>query len=149
MKKIFALALLGLLLFAGCTPNESAQVNELFDEAKTKEVLDHHWEAFQKNDLEETMADYSEESVLITPDRTFRGLIEIRENFEYAFTLFPKDSTTMQLNKSVIAKDVGYILWQAMTPKFELRYATDTFIIREGKIIRQTYAGLTAPLSSQ
>jgi hypothetical protein len=92
------------------------------------------------------MADYTEESVLITPDKTYNGLAEIRENFVSAFAAFPKDSAVLQLDKSVVVNDVGYILWQATTPKFKLSFATDTFIIRNGKIIRQTYAGVASPL---
>jgi hypothetical protein len=79
------------------------------------------------------MADYTEESVLITPDATFKGLGEIRKNFEDAYRIFPKDKTVFQLSKRVIDRDVAYILWQAKTPTFNLTYATDTFIIRNGK----------------
>jgi hypothetical protein len=111
-------------------------------EEKTKQVLDHHWIAFQSNNLEATMQDYTDESVLITPNATYSGLEEIRENFVTAFKMFPMDSSTLNLTKSVVVKDVGYILWQAKTPTFTLTYATDSFIIRDGKIIRQTYAGL-------
>jgi ketosteroid isomerase-like protein len=121
--------------------NESPQAAEI-NEQKTKEVLDHHWMTFQKNDLEGTMEDYTEESVLITPDATYRGLDEIRENFVNAFKAFPADSSTLTLTKSVVVKDVGYILWNAKTPAFNLSYATDSFIIQDGKIVRQTYAGV-------
>jgi hypothetical protein len=118
------------------------QVTRSVSEEKTKEVLDHHWVAFQQNDLEETMKDYTEESVLITPDVTYRGLAEIKENFEKAFAAFPKGSTVMTLTKSIVVKDVGYIIWNAKTPTFELPFGTDTFIVQDGKIIRQTYAGV-------
>lgn len=132
------------LVMAGlvaCAPKQSEQTESSIDEAKTREVLDHHLKAFQNNDLEATMADYTEESILITPDGTARGLAEIRKNFEGAFTMFPKDSLTFTMTKTIILQDVAYILWQAKTPKFELSYATDSFIIQGGKIIRQTYAG--------
>ena len=115
-------------------------------EDKTKAVLDHHWETFKANDLDGVMADYTEESILITPDHTFKGLKEIRENFIFAFSLFPKDQATLKLNKSVIQSDVGYIIWEAKSPKINLTFATDTFIIKNGKISRQTYAGVTGPL---
>ena len=115
-------------------------------EDKTKEVLDHHWKAFIQNDMEAVMADYTEESVLITPDKTFKGLDEIRKNFENAFVTFPNNQTSFQLNKSVIDGDVGYILWQAKTPSLNLSYATDTFVIRNGKIVSQTYAGVADAL---
>src|SRR5688500_11509739 len=124
MKKSFPFIIVNAILLMACTPKEASQVESVFDEAKTKEVLDRHFDAFKNNELETTMADYTDESVLVTPDRTYRGLVEIRENFELAFGLFPKDSTTFQLNKSEVVKDVGYILWQAKTPKFNLTYAT-------------------------
>jgi ketosteroid isomerase-like protein len=63
--------------------------------------------------MEEVMADYSEESVLITPNATFKGLAEIRNNFKNAFITFSSDKTSFVLSKSVIDRDVAYILWQA------------------------------------
>lgn len=131
-----------ILLTTSVSCNETKSVSPDINEAKTKEILDHHWVAFQANDLEATMEDYTEESVLITPDATYNGLDEIRKNFVNAFAAFPKDSSTLVLDKSVVVKDVGYILWHAKTPVFTLSYATDTFIIQNGKIVRQSYAGV-------
>jgi ketosteroid isomerase-like protein len=123
----------------------NVNVNTAPDEAKTKEVLDHHWNTFQANDLEGVMADYTEESVLITPDKTIRGMEDLRKHFAYVFTLFPKDSTTLKLDKSIVDRDVAYIIWSADAPKLDITYGTDTFIIKDGKIVRQTYAGVVAP----
>ena len=115
------------------------------NEESTSQVLDHHWKAFNANDLEATMADYTEESILITPEKTFKGLKEIRDNFVFAFTIFPKDKSTLKLRKSIVQQEVGYITWEATTPKMKKSFNTDTFIIHDGKIVRQTYAGLVAP----
>lgn len=138
--------LLSILFLCACTKpttsTDAAAAENAINEDQTSQVLQHHWDAFKGNDLEGTMADYTEESVLITPDKTYRGLDEIRANFIAAFKAFPKDSSTLTLNKTVVNQDVGYILWGAATPTFQLVYATDTFIIQNGKIIRQTYAGL-------
>src|SRR5690554_8081475 len=130
------LAAVFLLMFS-CTAS-----NEGIDEETTQAVLDHHWETFVNNDLEGVMEDYTEESVLITPDVTYRGLKEIRQNFIRAFNSFPADGGKLTLNKSIVVEDVGYILWEADVPDFKLLYATDSFIIRNGKIIRQTFAGV-------
>ena len=135
-----------LILFACTTQpktSETPATGSTINETQTQQVLQHHWEAFQGNDLEATMADYTEESILVTPDKTFRGLNEIRNNFVEAFKAFPKDSAKLTLNKSLAVQDIGYIIWSAATPTFQLVYATDTFIVQDGKIIRQTYAGLT------
>jgi hypothetical protein len=146
MKTAFSLLSI-LLLIASCSEKKQASPGALpISQEATQQVLDHHWKAFIANDLEETMADYTEESFLITPDKTFKGLVEIRQNFVNAFADFPKDSSTLQLDKSLAIQDVGYIIWQATTPKFKMSYGTDTFIIQNGKIIRQTFAGVFVPL---
>jgi hypothetical protein len=116
------------------------------DEAVTKSVLDHHLQTFQANDLDGVMADYTEESILVTPDRTYKGLAEIRENFVQAYAALPTNGTTMTISKSVVSRDVAYIVWKAVTPTLEFKYATDTFIIADGKIVTQTYAGDVVPL---
>lgn len=157
----FPVALLSLVL--GCSDNSSTiktaqdtsksqettnsqYTSDNINEDKTKQVLDHHWQAFTNNNLDEVMADYTEESVLITPDATYKGLEQIKNNFVDAYKKFPKDKSVFQLNKTVTDRDVAYIIWQSKTPTFDLKYATDTFIIRNGKIIRQTYAGVANAL---
>lgn len=125
---------------AGCNQKQPAPPPS--NEAETRSVLDHHWQAFIANDMDETLKDYTEESVLITPNGNFQGLNQIRDNFVNAFKRFPKDSTTFDLKNSVVVKDVGYIIWTSQTPTFNLTFGTDTFVIRDGKILRQTFGGV-------
>ena len=139
MKKHAILFLLTCLIASGCSSNAPMEVT---DEAKTREILDHHWETFLENDLDGVMEDYSEASILITPSGTYMGLEEIRGNFVNAFKAFPTQEATLTLTESKVVQDIGYILWEANTPGFNLSFATDTFIIRDGKIVRQTYAGV-------
>lgn len=141
MKKTILGAVIMLSLLGACRQSPSAGI----DQAKTKEVLDHHWEAFKGGDLEAVMADYTEESILITPGETFKGLDEIRGVFVGAFKTYPQDQSSLKLVKSVVEKDVAYIIWEADAPSFTLDMGSDTFIIRNGKIISQTYAGVTTP----
>lgn len=141
MKIVYTLFFVSVL-FACNQPQGAENASSPANEQDTKQVLDHHWEAFKANDLEETMKDYTEESLLITPNGTYNGLEEIRSNFVNAFKAFPKDSTTFVLDKSIVVKDVGYILWNSKTPTFNLTYGTDTFIIHDKKIVRQTFAGV-------
>jgi hypothetical protein len=137
------LILFAACLFAGCESKAALTKDE---EQKTAEILNHHWKTFHDNDLEGVLADYTEESILITPNRTYKGMQEIRDNFVSAFATFPKSTATMQLNKSVVQRDVGYILWEATGPKIRLSFGTDTFVIRNGKIISQTYGGVATPI---
>ncbi len=145
MTKFSTYLLVGLLISSiesNCLAQGTTE-KESIDPEVTQQVLEHHWKTFKENDLEGVMADYTEESILITPDTTYKGLEAIRNNFISAFEAFPAEQDPLTLNKSVVVKDVGYILWEASTDNFELRFATDTFIIRNGKIIRQTYGGVT------
>lgn len=143
MKYIHLLIVFAICSLVGCqsAPATTDEINE----AVTQTVLDHHWETFVSNDLEGVMKDYTDESVLITPDATYSGLEEIRQNFINAFKAFQTGNSKLTLNHSKVVKDVGYILWEADTPQMTLNYATDSFIIRKGKIIRQTYAGVAVP----
>lgn len=134
--KYYYFVLLAFLLLSSCDSNGGIV------ESNTQAVLDHHWETFVSNDLEGVMEDYTEESVLVTPNATYTGLEEIRGNFINAFNAFPNQTTKLTLNQSIVIQDLGYILWEADAPEFNLTYATDTFIIRNGKILRQTYAGV-------
>jgi hypothetical protein len=143
--KLSIILMSSVLLLANCQDKSGTINQQSIAEEVTDQVLKHHWDAFKANDLEATMEDYTEESILITPDRTYKGLSEIRENFISAFLVFPKDSSTLQLDKSVVQGDVGYIIWKATAPRLNLNFATDTFIIRDGKIVRQTYAGVSQP----
>ena len=140
----YFITVFSLLILVSCnqTPTDKGPAtNNPIDEIKTKEIFDHHMKSFFENDLDATMADYTDESILITPNGTYSGLTEIRNNFENAFKLFPKDSTSTQVAKTVIKNDLAYIIWSAKTPKIDLGFGTDTFIIVNGKIVRQTFAG--------
>jgi hypothetical protein len=137
-RSLYGLAAI-LLMMESCSPSSSNQINPEL----TQQVVDHHWKAFQENNLEEVMADYTENSLLITPDSTYRGLAAIRGNFIAAFKAFPIGQNPLKLNKTVVERDVAYILWQANTPTFDLLFATDTFIIEDGKILSQTYGGFS------
>lgn len=142
IRSTLVTTIFSILLLGGCTQNTDTQQTSV-DPDMTQQVLDHHWETFVANDLEGVMADYTEESVLITPDATYRGLDEIRDNFINAFETFPSDSSTLTLTKSVVNQEIGYITWEAQTPGFELLFGTDTFVIKNGKIVQQTYGGFT------
>ncbi len=141
MRRLIVCSLFFSIFFVNCSSDQPT--SEDINEDETRAVLEHHWETFKNNDLDGVMEDYSEESFLITPDTTYRGLDEIRENFIQAFRVFPVDQDPLTLKKSVVEEDVGYIIWESSTSDMDLRFATDTFIIRNGKIIRQTYGGIT------
>jgi len=107
----------------------------------TKNVIMHHLSSFQDNDLEAVMSDYTDESVLITQVATYTGLEEIEAFFADLIVHFPKQRSSLELDKVVFNDGLVYIVWHAKTPSLDVSLGTDTFIIKDGKIYQQTFAG--------
>jgi hypothetical protein len=109
----------------------------LYMSTSTHAVLENHLKAFGEG-IEAILADYTNDSIVITPDATYRGLAEIRDFFTAFVEALPEglwDAFTMK--RQEVVGEVAYILWEA-NPWFPL--GTDTFVVREGKIAFQTFA---------
>ena len=113
----------------------------LSDTEQTGKILFHHWQAFGAGDVEAIMADYADDAVLFTPEGTLKGLAQIRSLFAKIFaTMFPADKTSLNLAKQVVEGEIAYILWSGNSPFYNAPFATDTFVMRNGKIVAQTFA---------
>ena len=109
-------------------------------EITSETVLQHHLAALGNNDLNELMKDYTEESEVWTPDGAIVGLKAISSFFSYAFTLFPKDKTKLEIKKMIANDYKVYIVWTADSPIVNVPFATDSFEIKNGKILWQSTA---------
>jgi hypothetical protein len=105
------------------------------------EIILHHLSSFRENDLESLLADYTNESVLITREATYEGVKEIRGFFTELAVHFPKGKSGFELDKIVSHNDMVYIVWHADTPSLLVSLGTDTFVVKDGKISQQTFAG--------
>lgn len=117
------------------------QVNVSVVKEKSEGVVIHHLNSFQANDLDAVMSDYSNESVLITQDATFSGLVEIRNFLAGLMLHFPKNKSSLELDKLAVNDTMVYIVWHAITPSLNVVLGSDTFIVKEGKIFQQTFVG--------
>ncbi len=107
----------------------------------TETVLHHHLEAFAAGDVDETMEDYTDESVLIIPDATLTGRDEIRAAFtEFYSGLFRPGTYEFTMDRIEAVRDIAYIVWHSINEGAEVTLGTDTFVIRDGKIVVQTFA---------
>jgi hypothetical protein len=109
-------------------------------QATAQTTLIHHLEAFGKNDIEAIMDDFTEESEVWTQEGAIKGLEAIRDFFSYAFTLFPKDSTRLDLKQMIVDKNKAYIVWTAESAVITVPIGTDSFEIEDGKILWQSAA---------
>jgi ketosteroid isomerase-like protein len=107
---------------------------------QTAATLHHHLGAFAQGDLDAILSDYTDESVLFFPDSTLHGRDAVRTFFATLLASLPADwLAQFKMNRQEVEGEVAYIFWQA-PPAFPL--ATDTFVVRNNKILVQTFAML-------
>ena len=106
---------------------------------QTEKTLLHHLQAFGEGDIDAILSDYAEDAVLISPDGLLRGHGEIRPLFEKLGDMLPPGSS-FELLQQIIEGEVVYIVWSAESSGYNIPLGTDTFIIRDGKIVTQTLA---------
>jgi hypothetical protein len=113
--------------------------------AATQDVLEHHLKALLAGDVEEIMADYDDSSVLATQQATLRGLTALREFFARAVNELLPPGSELELTTQVVEGEHAYIVWRGESEKYRLPFGTDTFVVRGGKIVFQSFAGQIEP----
>jgi len=113
--------------------------------ASTKDVLDHHLKCFDEGDLEGILSDYAPGAVLFTADGPLKGTDAIRPLFQALVAEFGKPGATFKMKQQFVEGDYAYILWTAETADNVYEVATDTFVVREGKIVAQSFTGKVTP----
>ena len=111
----------------------------------TRDVLDRHLKSFADRDVEGVMADYSPEAVLFVPDGPLLGSDAIRPLFQALVSEFAKPGSSFAIEQQYIEGDHAYILWSAETADNWYEFATDTFVVRNGKIVAQSFAAKIRP----
>jgi ketosteroid isomerase-like protein len=107
----------------------------------TKAVVEHHLDALRASSLEETLADYTDASVLITGGTVAQGLDALRAIFVSALeTLFKPGAFVFTLDSLVVHGEYALITWRLRFDGGEITFGTDTFHVRDGKIVMQTGA---------
>ena len=107
----------------------------------TQDVLENHLNSFGKGDLQGILSDYAPEAVMFTPDGPLQGPDAMKPLFEALIAEFGKPGATFSMKQQVVHGDFAYILWTAETADNVYEMATDTFIVRSGKIVAQSFTG--------
>ena len=111
----------------------------------TEEVLRRHVKCFFEGDLDGIVSDYSPDAVLFTPDGPLKGHEPIREFFRSLIKEFAQPGTAFSMHLQSIDGDFAYALWSAETADNVYEMATDTHVVRDGKIVAQSFAGQIKP----
>jgi ketosteroid isomerase-like protein len=113
--------------------------------ASTKDVLDHHLKCFSEGDLMGILSDYAPGAVLFTSEGPLRGTDAIRPLFQAMIAEFGKPGAVFRMKQQSFEGDYAYILWSAETADNVYEVGTDTFVVRDGKIVVQSFTGKITP----
>ena len=111
----------------------------------TKDVLNRHLKSFDDGDLNGVLSDYAPNVVFFTPDGPLRGPDAIRPVFQKLIAEFGKPGAVFNMKQQFVEGDFAYILWTAETADNVYELATDTFVVRDGKIVAQSFTAKVRP----
>jgi len=112
------------------------------EEQKVLEIFNQHVTAFTSGNLDAVLNDFSDKSVVITPDGVFEGLAKIRSLYQDLLTEFGiidrGDSPGLHIDKLRVRHDTLFITWHAESRNHSFPFGTDTFVCDKGKVKRQS-----------
>lgn len=108
-------------------------------------VIEQHLKCFSEHDLDGLLADYAPDAVFFVPGQPLRNRDAIESFFKRLLTEFAKPGASFSLQQQSFVDDYGYILWSAETADNSYEIATDTFVVRNGKIVAQSFAAKVSP----
>ena len=111
----------------------------------TNDVVDHHLNAFAERDLTGILSDYATDAVFFTRQGPVRGVDQIRPLFATLIAEFATPGARFNLEERLVDGDHAYILWTAETAENVYELGTDTFVVRDGKIVVQSFTGMVRP----
>ncbi len=106
----------------------------------TRDVLDNHLASFGRGDLDGILSDYAPAAILFTPGGPLVGIDAIRPLFEDLLAEFGRPGASFDLKHQSIQGELAYIWWTAETSDNQYDLGTDTFVVRDGKIVAQSFA---------
>jgi uncharacterized protein (TIGR02246 family) len=112
----------------------------------TKAILDHQIAAFATGDADDLITDFAEDAALIMAEGVTKGSEAIHAAYADMFSeLFKPGTYTLTIDALNVDGDVGQIVWRASCASVEIPLGSDTFVVRNGKIVTQTFAAKIDP----
>lgn len=106
---------------------------------KTVEVLAHHINSLGSGNVDAIMEDYTDESVMFTPDGVLVGAAAIRPFFEKIVKDLLPAGSSFNVARQDVHGETAYILWTADSINVRFHLGTDTIVVRDGKIAIHTF----------
>jgi ketosteroid isomerase-like protein len=116
------------------------------DSGDTETVVRHHLRAFlEQQGLDAILSAYADDACFLSEGRAYCGKPAIGEFFEGFIAALPREAMGQFTLRSLrVQGEVAYITWSAGP---ERPLGTDTFVVRKGRIVSQTFAMYAAPVN--
>jgi ketosteroid isomerase-like protein len=101
-----------------------------------QEIFEHHVTALAAGDLDEILADYTDDAVIISPEGPVTGRDGIREAFSRILAALP--DATWDIPTQIFAGDVLFIEWSAVSKAGRVTDGIDTVVFSDDGIRAQT-----------
>lgn len=101
-----------------------------------QEIFQHHVGALIAGNIDEIVADYTDDAVFITPGGVLRGKESVREGFTKLLTDLP--NAKWEVPTQTFESDVLFIEWNAVSEAGRAMDGIDTFVFGEDGIRVQT-----------
>ncbi len=111
----------------------------------TNDVIDYHLKAIEQGDVNAVLSHYAQDAVLFRSDGIFKGVAAIRSVLERFVAEFQTPGTTTKTKQRLVEGDCAYMVWTAETADNVYELATDTFVVRNGKIVAQSFTAKITP----
>src|SRR5439155_2828272 len=112
-----------------------SRTRRMSTEEGAAEVVRRHVDAVRQWQMPDMIIDYAEDAVLITRGVTIRSKAAIKELFERA-----EPHTGIFIESETYDGPIGLVVYRSD----QLRFASDAFVVRAGKIAYQTVSTLAA-----
>jgi predicted SnoaL-like aldol condensation-catalyzing enzyme len=101
-----------------------------------QQIFDHHGMAMDSRNLDAILEDYTDQSVVITAERVYRGKREIRAFFSALLDALPQAEWAVPV--MIFEGNALYIEWTVKSSGHNVNDGVDTFVFAHGAIALQT-----------
>lgn len=109
----------------------------------TREVIERHLDAVRRGDVAAVTAGFHDDAILMARDGVLRGRHEISEAFERLIEgLFAPGRYSSTLESFQTCGETGLLVWHATCDGTVIPVATETYVVRDGRIAAQTFAAI-------
>jgi SnoaL-like protein len=113
-----------------------------FSKRNPQEAFGHHAQTLMAEDVDGILADYTDNSIVVSPSGVLRGKNAIRGLFEDLLGALPQAKWDV---KTTYVEDILFLEWTADSTKGSVSDGVDTFIFKDGMIQVQTVRATIVP----